>query len=358
MKDSKDDIEVKLKSSDTGVEYYEKASASDCELTKECHIRVWPRQKYAFAINLGASFDFEGASDLCIGFRINGGNMRYGKTLKARTRQHRYDEAHLYADATLVEDEASGTESKVQPFEFIATDGVLRGKLEVILQRGKETHRDFLEMLSPNLPKSPKARIRNVLTYAAYTRHNDKSTTSRGPHHAEKFHWIPAKDNAGRELKFVFYYAAVLDAGKATYANKTFTFARAKSSEQSMPPSLPKEPAQLFQTKLASVTSSSLQSALNCARDSGFQALFGLQDDRDDEEPMPTKRIKTEPAVQETPKETPTEPNSVPGSSTHRTTASSVAGLRVQREREKKRAEIRRQLREIELERKLAELDD
>ncbi|GAB1737986.1 hypothetical protein NU219Hw_g2498t1 [Hortaea werneckii] len=358
MKDSKEDIEVKLKSSDTGVEYYEKASASDCELTNKRHTRVWPRQKYAFTINLGASFGFEGASDLCIGFRINGGNIRYGKTLKARTRQHRYDEAHLYADATLVEDEASGTESKVLPFEFIATDGVLHGKLEVILQRGKETHRDFLEMLSPNLPKSPKARIRNVLTYAAYARHNDKSTTSRGPYHAEKFHWIPAKGNAGRELKFVFYYAAVLDAGKATYANKTFTFAVAKSSEQSMPPSLPKEPAQLFQTKLASVTSRSLQSALNCARGSGFRTPFDSQDDCDDEEPMPTKRIKTEPAVQETPTATPTQPNSVPGSSTHRITANNVAGLRAQREREKKRAEIGRQLREIELERKLAELDD
>ncbi|RMX79419.1 hypothetical protein D0869_08331 [Hortaea werneckii] len=270
----------------------------------------------------------------------------------------RYDEAHMYADATLIADEASGTESKVLPFEFMATDGVLRGKLEVILQRGKETHRDFLEMLSPNLPKSPKARIRNVLTYAAYTRHNDKSTTSRGLYHAEKFHWIPAKGNAGRELKFVFHYAAVLDAGKATYANKTFTFARAKSSEQSMPPSLPKEPAQLFQTKLASVTPSSSQSALNCARGSGFQTLFDSQDDCDDEEPMPTKRIKTEPAVQETPKETPKEPNSVSGSSAQSITAGNVAGLRAQREREKERAEIRRKLREIELERKLAELDD
>lgn len=122
MKDSKEDIEVKLKSLDTGVEYHEKTSASDCELTKEAYISVWPRQKYAFTVNLGASFGFEGASDLCIGFRINGGNMRYGKTLKARTRQHRYDEARLYADAT-VEDEASGTESKVLPFEFMATDG-------------------------------------------------------------------------------------------------------------------------------------------------------------------------------------------------------------------------------------------
>ena len=123
MKDSKEDIEVKLKSSDTGVEYHEKASASDCELTKDCYISVWPRQKYAFAINLGASFEFDGASDLCIGFRINDGSMRYGKTVKARTRQHRYDEAHLYADATLIADEASGTESKVLPFEFMATDG-------------------------------------------------------------------------------------------------------------------------------------------------------------------------------------------------------------------------------------------
>ncbi|RMY12474.1 hypothetical protein D0867_07752 [Hortaea werneckii] len=261
----------------------------------------------------------------------------------------RYDEAHLYADATLIADEASGTESKVLPFEFMATDGVLRGKLEVILQRGKEAHRDFLEMLPPNLPKSPKARIRNVLTYAAYTQHNDKSNTSRGPYHAEKFHWTPAKGNAGRELKFVFHYAAVLDAGKATYANKTFTFARAKSFEQSMPPSLPKEPAQLFQTKLASATP---------RYGSSCELSYGLQDDCEDEEPVLTKRIKTEPAVQETPKETPNEPNSVSGSRNSSLTANSVAGLRAQREREKKRAEIRRQLREIELERKLAELDD
>ncbi|KAI7216760.1 hypothetical protein KC333_g4645 [Hortaea werneckii] len=349
MKDCKEDIEVKLKSSDTGVEYHEKTSASDCELMKERYISVWPRQKYAFAINLGASFDFEGASDLCIGFRIDDGDMGYGKTLKAGPRQPRYDEAHLYADATLIGDGASGTESKVLPFEFVLTDGVLRGKLEVILQRGKETNRDFLEMLSPNLPKSPKARIRNVLTAVAYTRHDDKSTTSRGPNSAEKFHWTPAKGNAGRELKFVFHYAAALDAKKVVYAKKTFTFARAKSFEQCTPPSLPKEPAQFFQTKLASaIPRYGSSSAMS----------YGLQDDCDDEEPMPTKRIKMEPAVHEIPKETPKEPNSVFGSSSSSLTANSVAGLRAQREREKKRAEIRRQLREIELERKLAELDD
>ena len=123
MKDSKEDIEVKLRSSDTGVEYHEKASVSECERIKECYISVWPGQKYAFAINLGASFEFDGASDLCIGFRINDGSMRYGMTLKVRTRQYRYDEAHLYADATLIADEASGTESKVIPFEFMATGG-------------------------------------------------------------------------------------------------------------------------------------------------------------------------------------------------------------------------------------------
>ncbi|KAI7316237.1 hypothetical protein KC315_g10846 [Hortaea werneckii] len=358
MKDCKEDIEVKLKSSDTGVEYHEQAVVSDCELTKECYISVWPRQKYAFAINLGAGFDFEGASDLCISFRIDHGNMRYGKTLKARTLQHTYEEAHVYADAALASDGVSEMESKVLPFEFVLTDGVLRGKLEVVLQRGKEYQRDLLEMLSPNLPKSPKARIRNVLTSAAYTPHNEKSHVSRGPYQPENFHWTPAKGDAGRERKFVFHYAAVLDAGKATYAKKTFTFARTKSFEQSMPPSLPKEPAQLFQTKLASGTPSSSQSAFNCVRGSGFQTLFDSQDDCDDEEPMPTKRIKTEPAVQETPKETPNEPNSLSGSNNSSLTAKSVAGLRAQREREKKRAEIRRQLREIELERKLAELDD
>ncbi|KAI7545681.1 hypothetical protein KC331_g6071 [Hortaea werneckii] len=349
MKDSKEDIEVKLKSSDTGVEYHEKASASDCELTKDCYISVWPRQKYAFAINLGASFEFDGASDLCIGFRINDGSMRYGKTVKARTRQHRYDEAHLYADATLIADEASGTESKVLPFEFMATDGVLCGKLEVVLQRGKEYQRDFLEMLSPNLPKGPKARIRNMLTSVAYTRHNDKSTTSRGPYHAEKFHWTPAKGNAGRELKFVFHYAAALDAKKAVYAKKTFTFARAKSFEQSTPPSLPKEPAQLLQTKLASATPRYGSSSV---------ISYGLQEDCDDEERMPTKRIKTEPADHEASKKAPSETTSVSESKTLSTTINSVAGLRAQREREKRRAEIRRQLREIELERKLAELED
>ncbi|KAI7157862.1 hypothetical protein KC349_g5310 [Hortaea werneckii] len=349
MKDSKEDIEVKLKSSDTGVEYHKKASASDCELTKDCYISVWPRQKYAFAINLGASFEFDGASDLCIGFRINDGSMRYGKTVKARTRQHRYDEAHLYADATLIADEASGTESKVLPFEFKATDGVLRGKLEVVLQRGKEYQRDFLEMLSPNLPKGPKARIRNMLTSVAYTRHNDKSTTSRGPYHAEKFHWTPAKGNAGRELKFVFHYAAALDAKKAVYAKKTFTFARAKSFEQSTPPSLPKEPAQLLQPKLASANKRYASSSVTS---------YGLQEDCDDEEPMPTKRIKTEPADHEASKKTPSETTSVSESKTLSTTINSVADLRAQREREKRRAEIRRQLREIELERKLAELDD
>lgn len=73
---------------------------------------------------------------------------------------------------------------------------------------------------------------------------------------------------------------------------------------------------------------------------------------------MPPKRIKTEPTVQETPRKTPNEPSSVSGSSVRSITANSVVGLRAQREREKKRAEIRRQLREIELERKLAELDD
>ncbi|RMY21305.1 hypothetical protein D0866_12315 [Hortaea werneckii] len=345
MKDSKEDIEVKLKSSDTGVEYHEKASASDCELTKECYISVWPRQKYAFAINLGASFEFDGASDLCICFRINDGSMRYGKTLKARTRQYRYDEAHLYADATLIADEATGTECKVLPFEFMATDGVLRGKLEVILQRGKETYRDFLEMLSPNLPKSPKARIRNVLTSAAYT---------RGPYSPEKFHWTPAKGNAGRELKFVFHYAAALDAEKAVYAkvgllNMIKPRKKAKSFEQSMPPSLLKESVQLLQTKFASATP---------RYGSSSEMPYSLQDDCDDEEPIPSKRIKTEPAVEETPKETPNQPNSVSGSSTQVVLGNSVAGLRVQREREKQRAEIRRQLREIELERMLAELDD
>ncbi|KAI7510034.1 hypothetical protein KC347_g4672 [Hortaea werneckii] len=300
MKDFQEDIEVKLKSSDTGVEYHEKASASECELTKECYISVWPRQKYAFAFDLGAGFDFEGASDLCIGFRIDDGNMRYAKTLKAKTRQHTYEEAHVYADAALIGDVASRTESEVLPFEFMATDGVLRGKLEVILQRGRETNRDFLEMLSPNLPKSLKARIRNVLTSVAYTPRNDKSHVSRGPYQPEKFHWTPAKGDSGRELKFIFLYAAALDAEKARAA----------------------------------------------------------KDDCDDDEPMPSKRIKTELQTQETPEKISKEPTSVSESSIHDTTANGAIGLRAQREREKKRAEIRRQLREIELERKLAELED
>lgn len=123
MKDRKEDIEVTLKSSDTGIEYHEKASASECKLTKECHIRVWPRQRYAFAINVGAAFDFEGASDLCIGFRIDDGNMRYGKTLKAKTHQHTYEEAHVYADAALAEDGVSEMEVRILPLEFMVADG-------------------------------------------------------------------------------------------------------------------------------------------------------------------------------------------------------------------------------------------
>ncbi|KAI7271843.1 hypothetical protein KC345_g7182 [Hortaea werneckii] len=317
MKDRKEDIEVKLKSSDTGVEYYEKASASECELTKECHIRVWPRQKYAFAINLGAGFDFEGASDLCIGFRTDGGDVRYGKTLKSRTNQHRYTEAHVYADAALIGDEVSRTEVKVLPFEFMATDGVLRGKLEVIMQHGKENNRDFLEILSPNLPKRPKARTRTVLTSVAYTAHNDKSHVSRGPYQPEKSHWTPAKGDSGRELKFIFHYAAVLcREGK------------------------------------------SCKDAFKWARASGFQTSSGLHDDCDDEEPMPTKRIKTEPADYEAFEKAPNEPTPVSEYSTQRITGNSIAELGMRREREKKKAEIRRQLREIELERKLAELED
>ncbi|KAI7191464.1 hypothetical protein KC363_g3839 [Hortaea werneckii] len=358
MKDFQEDIEVKLKSSDTGVEYHEKASASECELTKECYISVWPRQKYAFAFDLGAGFDFEGASDLCIGFRIDDGNMRYAKTLKAKTRQHTYEEAHVYADAALIGDVASRTESKVLPFEFMATDGVLRGKLEVILQRGRETNRDFLEMLSPNLPKSLKARIRNVLTSVAYTPRNDKSHVSRGPYQPEKFHWTPAKGDSGRELKFIFLYAAALDAEKARAAKKSYTFAKTNYFEQGIPPSLPKQPAQLSQTKPTSADPRSSQWISKCFSNNGFQTLFGLQDDCDDDEPMPSKRIRTELQTQETPEKISKEPTSVSESSIHDTTANGAIGLRAQREREKKRAEIRRQLREIELERKLAELED
>ncbi|KAI7385185.1 hypothetical protein KC336_g18023 [Hortaea werneckii] len=358
MKDFQEDIEVKLKSSDTDVEYREKASASECELTKECYISVWPRQKFAFAIDLGAGFDFEGASDLCIGFRIDDGNMRYGKTLKAKTRQHTYEEAHVYADAALIGDVASGTGSKVLPFEFMATDGVLRGKLEVILQRGRETNRDFLEMLSPNLPKSLKARIRNVLTSVAYTPRNDKSHVSRGPYQPEKFHWTPAKGDSGRELKFIFHYAAVLDAEKARAAKKSYTFAKTNYFEQGIPPSLPKQPAQLLRTSLASANPISSQTVSKCSMNTRFQTLFGLQDDCDDDEPMPTKRIKTESADDEASKKTLNEPTPVCDYSTQTITAHSGADLRFRREREKKRAEIRRQLREIELERKLAELDD
>ncbi|KAI6861246.1 hypothetical protein KC343_g3496 [Hortaea werneckii] len=358
MKDRKEDIEVRLRSSDTGVEYHETASASEFELTKECHIRVWPRQKYAFAINVGAAFDFEGASDLCIGFRTDGGDVRYGKTLKSRTSRHRYNEAHVYADATLIGDEVSRTEFKVLPFEFIATDGVLRGKLEVILQRGKETNRDFLEMLSPNLAKSPKARIRDVLTSVAYTPHEGKSHVSRGPYQPERFHWTPSKGDSGRELKFIFNYSALLDAEKAKAAKKLYIFTKVNSFEQGVPASLAKEPTQLLQTKLASATPTSQNNAFKWARASGLQTPCGLQEDCDDEESMPTKRIKTEPTDHEAFEKAPDKPTSVFEYSTKRITGNSVADLRMRREREKKKAEIKRQLREIELERKLAELDD
>ncbi|KAI6800708.1 hypothetical protein KC361_g2194 [Hortaea werneckii] len=304
MKDFQEDIEVKLKSSDTGVEYHEKASASECELTKECYISVWPRQKHAFAFDLGAGFDFEGASDLCIGFRIDDGNMRYAKTLKAKTRQHTYEEAHVYADAALIGDVASRTESKVLPFEFMATDGV---KSSVFTFQVPWTQLILLHFHTSATWKAGgdsatclKARIRNVLTSVAYTPRNDKSHVSRGPYQPEKFHWTPAKGDSGRELKFIFLYAAALDAEKARAA----------------------------------------------------------KDDCDDDEPMPSKRIKTELQTQETPEKISKEPTSVSESSIHDTTANGAIGLRAQREREKKRAEIRRQLREIELERKLAELED
>lgn len=56
------------------------------------------------------------------------------------------------------------------------------------------------------------------LNPADASRHNDKSHISRGPYQPEKFHWTPAKGNSGRELKFIFHYAAALDAEKATYA--------------------------------------------------------------------------------------------------------------------------------------------
>ncbi|KAI7245348.1 hypothetical protein KC343_g1466 [Hortaea werneckii] len=213
-------------------------------------------------------------------------------------------------------------------------------------------------MLSPNVPKSPKARIRNVLTSVAYTSHNGKSHVSRGPYQPERFHWTPSKGDSGRELKFIFHYAAVLDAEKAKAAKKSYAFAKVNYFEQGIPPSLPKEPTPLFQPKLQSTTPQYSQSASKCVRGSGIQTLSGLQDDCDDEEPMPSKPIKTEPVDHEESKKTPNEPTSVSGSSTQGIAASSVADLRAQREREKKRAEIRRQLREIELERKLAELDD
>ncbi|RMY90693.1 hypothetical protein D0861_03541 [Hortaea werneckii] len=365
MKDFQEDIEVKLKSSDTGVEYHEKASASECELTKECYISVWPRQKYAFAFDLGAGFDFEGASDLCIGFRIDDGNMRYAKTLKAKTRQHTYEEAHVYADAALIGDVASRTESKVLPFEFMATDG------------GEDTQRADLGGVYSVSPIKKRLRVNS----ADACRRNDKSHVSRGPYQPEKFHWTPAKGDSGRELKFIFLYAAALDAEKARAAKvillcmpstregftgisnqpawqKSYTFAKTNYFEQGIPPSLPKQPAQLSQTKPTSADPRSSQWISKCFSNNGFQTLFGLQDDCDDDEPMPSKRIRTELQTQETPEKISKEPTSVSESSIHDTTANGAIGLRAQREREKKRAEIRRQLREIELERKLAELED
>ncbi|KAI6834163.1 hypothetical protein KC332_g11828 [Hortaea werneckii] len=237
--------------------------------------------------------------------------MRYGKTLKAKTHQHTYEEAHVYADAALAEDGVSEMEARILPLEFMVADGLLRGKLEVILQRGKETNRNFLEMLSPNVPKSPKARNRNVLTSVAYTPHNGKSHVSRGPYQPERFHWTPSKGDSGRELKFIFHYAAVLDAEKARAAKKSYVFGKANSFEQGIPPSLPKEPAPLFQTKLPSATPQHTQGASKCVKGSGFQTIFGLQDDCDDEEPMPSKRIKTEPVDHEASKKTPNEPTSV-----------------------------------------------
>ncbi|KAI7092134.1 hypothetical protein KC356_g231 [Hortaea werneckii] len=311
-------------------------------------------EKFAFAIDLGAGFDFEGASDLCIGFRIDDGNMRYGKTLKAKTRQHTYEEAHVYADAALIGDVASGTGSKVLPFEFMATDGVLRGKLEVILQCGEDTQRADLGGVYSVSPIKKRLRVNS----ADACRRNDKSHVSRGPYQPEKFHWTPAKGDSGRELKFIFHYAAVLDAEKARAAKKSYTFAKTNYFEQGIPPSLPKQPAQLLRTSLASANPISSQTVSKCSSNTRFQTLFGLQDDCDDDEPMPTKRIKTESADDEASKKTLNEPTPVCDYSTQTITAHSGADLRFRREREKKRAEIRRQLREIELERKLAELDD
>ncbi|RMY65765.1 hypothetical protein D0863_08894 [Hortaea werneckii] len=189
-------------------------------------------------------------------------------------------------------------------------------------------------------------------------RHNGKSHVSRGPYQPERFHWTPSKGDSGRELKFIFNYSALLDAEKAKAAKKSYIFTKVNSFEQGVPASLAKEATQLLQTKLASATPTSQNNAFKWARASGLQTPFGLQEDCDDEEPMPTKRIKTEPVDHEASKKTLNEPTSVSGSSTQSTAGHSAAGTRAQREREKKRAEIKRQLREIELERKLAELDD
>ncbi|OTA38391.1 hypothetical protein BTJ68_01798 [Hortaea werneckii EXF-2000] len=131
------------------------------------------------------------------------------------------------------------------------------------------------------------------------------------PYQPERFHWTPSKGDSGRELKFIFHYAAVLDAEKARAAKKSYVFGKANSFEQGIPPSLPKEPAPLFQTKLPSATPQHTQGASKCVKGSGFQTIFGLQDDCDDEEPMPSKRIKTEPVDHEASKKTPNEPTSV-----------------------------------------------
>ncbi|RMZ17724.1 hypothetical protein D0860_00294 [Hortaea werneckii] len=189
--------------------------------------------------------------------------MRYGKTLKAKTHQHTYEEAHVYADAALAEDGVSEMEARILPLEFMVADGRESFAFN-LLPEGEESECADLGGVYP--VSLTKKHLR--LNPADACRHNGKS-------------------------------------------HKSYVFGKANSFEQGIPPSLPKEPAPLFQTKLPSATPQHTQGASKCVKGSGFQTIFGLQDDCDDEEPMPSKRIKTEPVDHEASKKTPNEPTSV-----------------------------------------------
>ncbi|KAK3698989.1 hypothetical protein LTR37_016680 [Vermiconidia calcicola] len=334
--------------------------------SRERYIEAIANERFEIVTVLRPQFTFKKHIHIKVDTEIDNGALWVTDYLKSSSKK-RGKPLETYLDATNILSDGTWktlgftfgelyqNEDCDQSRSEAAEEASKRGKIEVSFQRGKVTERkvganeEWVDFPNLSMETSKRVAIDHGKSHGLQPL---DLGTGEPPETWQD--WEPAKGKAGEEVTFTFFYTSrmILELKKIL---PTTTLATPKPCARSMP---------LVDAALASVGKKRNQP----------QKYIEITDDKDDEEPLPNKKIKTEPAEPHrtnvivlddelsTSKETKTEPGtaSLPTQRDNSGLLTTIAttSRTKQTSKEKEKARILLQLDEIKLERRLMELEE